>query len=182
VVEFYHESKVGPGPSRKALEEFARPTGGFLIGPSSVISDPAVATVAGEMGWAPYPMIGTTSVAPLAGVGLAVPLYAPHSDMSYKAITCLTAPPVMGALMSSAGHSSSRLTTYDDPALVTTYPMALVVKAAITSGRAVPRTPYWNLVRAAIDESWSPLGTVTVDDTPKDSQRVVTARLRGELP
>ena len=85
------------------------------------------------------------------------------------------------SLMSSAGHSSSRLTTYDDPALGTSYPLASVAKAAVTSGRAVPETPYWNLVRAAIDESWSPAAKVTVD-TPKQSQRIVTAQLRGKLP
>ena len=182
VVEFYSESKVGPGPSRDALESFAGPTGGFLLGPSSVVSDPALASVAADLGWAPYPMISTKSVAPLAGVGLAVPLYAPRSDLSYKAITCLTQPPVMLALMSSAGHSASRLTTYDDPSLATTYPMAAVAKAAVASGQAVPSTPYWNLVRAAIDESWKPLADVSIDGTPKHTQRVVTARLRGELP
>ncbi len=181
VVKFYNDAKVGPGPSRNALEAFAAPNGGFLLAPSSVISDPALAGVAADMGWAPYPMNGTTSVAPLAGIGLAVPLYATHTDLSYRAISCLTSPSVMRAIMSSAGHSSSRLTTYDDPALGTTFPMALVTKAAVTSGRAVPTTPYWNLVRRAIDDSWLPLTGVN-DDTPKNSQRIVTARLRGDLP
>ncbi len=69
------------------------------------------------MGWTPYPAVGATSVAPLSGVGLAVPLYAPHSDLSYKAITCLTSPSAISAVMASAGHSASRLTTYDDPAV-----------------------------------------------------------------
>ncbi len=182
VVEFYHDSMVGPGPSRDALAAFAAPRGGFLLAPSSVISDPALVAVARDMGWAPYPMIGTSSVAPLAGVGLAVPLYAPHSDLSYKAITCLTSPPVMVAVMTSAGHSSSRLTTYDDPSVTSAYPMADVTKAAVTSGRAVPTTPYWHLVRAAIDESWRPLAEVTADGTPSHAQRVVAARLRGDLP
>lgn len=182
VVEFFSEAQIGPGPSRDALEAFAAPNGGFLLAASSVISDPAMAAVVADTGWAPYPMIGTSSVAPLSGVGLAVPLYAPRSDLSYAAITCLTGPEVMRALMSSAGHSSSRLTTYDDPALGTTFPMASVAKAAVASGRAVPRTPYWNLVRRGIDESWRPLTEVTVDETPETSQRIVTARLRGELP
>lgn len=182
VVEFFNEAKVGSGPSRDALETFAGPTGGFLLGPSSVISDPAVATIAADLGWSAYPTIGTTSVAPLSGVGLAVPLFAKHSNRSYEAITCLTSPSVMLALMSGAGHSSSRLTTYDDPALGTSYPMAAVAKAAIVTGRSVPKTPYWNLIRNAIDQSWRPLAEITVDDTPKRSQHIVTARLRGELP
>ncbi len=182
VVEFYNDSKVGPGPSRDALASFAAPTGGFLLAPSSVISDPALVAVARDMGWAPYPMIGTSSAAPLAGVGLAVPLYAPNSELSFKAITCLTSPAVMVAIMSSAGHSSSRLTTYDDPSLASAYPMAAVTKAAVTSGRAVPTTPYWHLVRTAIDESWRPLAEVTSERTPSQAQRAVTARLGGDLP
>ncbi len=182
VVEFYNEAKVGPGPSRNALRAFASPSGGFLLASSSAISDPELAAVAADLGWAPYPMTGTTSVAPLAGVGLAVPLFAPHTDLSYRAISCLTAPPIMLSLMSSAGHSSSRLTTYDDPALGVTFPMAAVAKAAVTTGSAVPNTPYWNLVRRAINESWLPLAEVSVDDTPTNSQHIVTSRLRGELP
>ncbi len=182
IVEYFRESRLGPGPSRDALKAFAGPNGGFLLAPTSVLSDPTVAPVAADLGWAPYPAIGSSSVAPLSGVGLAVPLYAPRSDLSYRAIGCLTAQPVMLTLMSTAGHSSSRLTTYDDPALGTTFPMAAVARAAVMTGRAVPKTPYWNLVRAAIDESWTPLDEVTVDDTPEHSQRVVTARLRGELP
>ncbi len=182
VVEFFNEAKVGTGPSRDALESFAGPTGGFLLGPSSIIAAPAVTAIAADLGWSAYPTIGATSVAPLSGVGLAVPLYAKHSNRSYKAITCLTSPSVMLTLMSGAGHSSSRLTTYDDPALGTSYPMAAVTKAAILTGRSAPKTPYWNLVRSAIDRSWRPLAEVTVDETPKHSQHVVTARLRGELP
>ncbi|MEO6605776.1 MAG: hypothetical protein ABIN55_09200, partial [Aeromicrobium sp.] len=182
VVEFFNEAKLGSGPSREALDAFAGPNGGFLIGPSSIVSDPGVVAIAADLGWSPYPTVGATSVAPLSGVGLAVPLYAEHSDLSYKAITCLTSPSVMLAIMSSAGHSSSRATTYDDPALGATYPMATVTKAAVATGISVPKTPYWNLVRGGIDRSWRPIAEVTVDDTPKDSQRIVTRRLRGELP
>ena len=182
VVEFFNEANVGPGPSRDALEAFAGPNGGFLLGPSSIISDPAVATIAADLGWSAYPTVGTTSVAPLSGVALAVPLYAKNTGRSYEAITCLTSPSVMLTLMSGAGHSSSRLTTYDDPALGTSFPMAFVTKTAVQSGRSAPKTPYWHLVRSAIDQSWRPLAEVTVDDTPAQSQRIVTARLRGELP
>lgn len=182
VVEFYDESAVGPGPSADALRSFAEPDGGFLLAPSSVISDPALASVAAEMGWAPYPLVASTSVAPLSGVALAVPLFAPRSDLSYRAISCLTSAPSMRALMTSVGHSASRLTTYDFPAVKAAYPMAAVTRAAVMSGRSVPITPYWPLVRSAINESWAPLEDVSGSETPRLSQRIVTARLAGQLP
>jgi multiple sugar transport system substrate-binding protein len=181
VVEFYRESRVGPGPSADALTAFSGPDGGFLIAPSSVISDPAVAAVAPDMGWTAYPAIGDTSVAPLSGVGLAVPLYAVHSDLSYRAITCLTSPDTLRAIMESAGHSASRLTMYDDPGVKTSYPMAAVTRKAVQTGSAVPVTPFWHVVQDAIDDTWTPLSDVTGDRTPEDSQAAVRAALDGDL-
>ena len=182
VAEFYRGSHVGPGPSKDALSAFAGVDGGFLLAPVSVITDPALAAVAPDMGWAPYPLVGKSSVAPLSGVELAVPLYAPHSVLSYRAISCLTSATSMRTLMTSSGHSASRLTTYDDPAVKTAYPMAAVTKPAVASGRAVPVTPYWHLIRTGIDDSWAPLKRVTAGDTPGLSQKVVSAQLAGEVP
>jgi multiple sugar transport system substrate-binding protein len=180
VVEFYLDSDRGPGPSRDALEAFAAPDGGFLLGPSSIISDPAVAAVAADMGWTAYPAVGNTSVAPLSGVGLAVPLYAPHSDLSYDAINCLTSPTALASIMAGAGHSPSRLTAYDDPSVKQTYPMATVTKAAVKSGSVLPVTPYWAVAQAAIDETWLPLQDFS-QSTLERSQRAVRAAIRGEL-
>ena len=153
----------------------------FLLAPSSVISDPALASVAADLGWTAYPAVGPTSVAPLAGVALAVPLYAPRTDLSYRAISCLTSATAMRTIMTGAGHSSSRLTTYDDPAVQNAYPMAKVTKKAVQSGVAVPSTPYWHLVQDAIDTTWNPITSVTADTTPGTSQAAALAALRGGL-
>ncbi|MGZ5368893.1 extracellular solute-binding protein [Aeromicrobium sp.] len=182
ILQLYDGAEIGPGPSVDALEEFAGTSGGFLLAPTSVVSDPTLAAVAADLQWAPYPVVDadSPSVAPLAGVALAVPLYAPHTDLSYKAINCLTTASSMEALMSSAGHSSSRMTTYDD--VKSSYPMAAVARKAMTSGASVPKTPYWQAVRAGILDTWLPLGAVEAQTTPSASQKAVTARLAGELP
>ena len=182
VVEFYLESDRGPGPSKDALKKFAAPNGGFLLAPSSVISDPDVAAVASDMAWTAYPTVTDTSVAPLSGVGLAVPLYAPHSDLSYQAISCLTSPTALATIMASAGHSASRLTTYDDPAIKTSYPMAAVTKPAVQSGATLPVTPYWPVAQAALDDTWLPLRDFSQDTTLERSQKAVSAAIAGELP
>ena len=182
VVEFYLGSHRGPGPSKDALKKFASPDGGFLLAPSSVISDPDVAAVASDMAWTAYPAVADTSVAPLSGVGLAVPLYAPHSDLSYQAISCLTSPTALTSIMASAGHSASRLTAYDDPAIKRSYPMAAVTKPAVQSGATLPVTPYWQVAQAALDDTWLPLRDFSQDTTLERSQKAVHAAIAGELP
>jgi multiple sugar transport system substrate-binding protein len=181
-IDFFLDSGRGPGPSRDALDAFAAPDGGFLLAPSSIISDPAVAAVAADMGWTAYPAVGDRSVAPLSGVGLAVPLYAPHTALSYRAISCLTSPESLASIMTNAGHSASRLTTYDDPAVKAAYPMAKVARAAVESGTTLPVTPYWHVAQRAIDETWLPLSGFSPDSTLERSQRAVSAAIAGELP
>lgn len=182
VVEFYLDADRGPGPSKDALKKFAAPNGGFLLAPSSVISDPDVASVASDMAWTAYPTVAESSVAPLSGVGLAVPLYAPHSDLSYQAISCLTSPTSLTSIMAGAGHSASRLTTYDDPAVQRSYPMAAVTRPAVQTGVALPVTPYWQLARVALDDTWLPLRDFSQDSTLERSQKAVRAAIAGELP
>jgi len=182
VVEFYLESTRGPGPSKEALKRFAASGGGFLLGPTSVISDPDVASVASDMAWTAYPTVGDTSIAPLSGVGLAVPLYATHSDLSYQAISCLTSPSMLTSIMASTGHSASRLTAYDDPAVKQSYPMAAVSKPAVQSGVALPVTPYWQVAQTALDDTWLPLSAFSQDKTLERSQKAVRAAIAGELP
>ncbi len=134
------------------------------------------------MAWTAYPTVGDTSVAPLSGVGLAVPLYAPHSELSYAAITCLTSPTILTSIMASAGHSASRLTTYDDPAVKKSYPMAAVTKPAVQSGATLPVTPYWQVAQSALDDTLLPLRDFSQDSTLERSQKAVQAAIAGELP
>jgi multiple sugar transport system substrate-binding protein len=182
VVALYLGSPGSTGPSKEALKKFAAPDGGFLLAPSSVIADPDVAAVASDMSWTSYPAVTDTSVAPLSGVGLAVPLYAPHSDLSYQAISCLTSSVNLASIMTSAGHSASRMTTYDDSAVKGSYPMAAVTRPAVLSGTTLPVTPYWQVAEAALDDSWLPLRDFSPSATLERSQKAVRAAIAGELP
>ena len=184
VIAYYQESGVGSGPSADALKSFAGSRGGFLLASTSAISDPAVASIAAEMQWAPWPIIetGSASVAPLSGRGLAVSLYSPNSELAFDAIECLTSAQSMEALMVTSGHSSARSTTYDTEEINASYPMAKVTRQSVLDGASVPVSPYWSQISAGIMGSWLPLSSVAIVQTPKDSQRVVEALLAGELP
>lgn len=182
IVELYHQSDVGPGPSEDALSAFAGPNGGFLVASVSAVTDPALASVAGDMVATAYPTVAGTSAAPLAGVNLAVPKSAPRPARSFDAIECLTSPDVLTPLMTEAQHSASRLTTYDDKAVTAAFPQGKVARAAVEDGATVPITPYWFQVRRAIDETWRPTQDVTQDATPVASQAAVESAVEGTLP
>lgn len=181
VVELYDEAGVGPGPSPDALTGFAGTDGGFLIASTSAIADPVLSTVQSDMVAAAYPVIGNTSVAPLAGAALAVPAHAPDRDASFAAIGCLTSPPVLQQIMSGPQHSASRLSTYDDPGVKAAFRGGTVARDALASGATVPATPLWSVVADALVETWSPVGDVTQSSTPDDSQAEVEAAVQGRI-
>jgi multiple sugar transport system substrate-binding protein len=185
IVEAYSDAGVGVGlargPSTEARSLFAGPHGGLLLAPSSAISDPTLAAVALDLSWGPYPVVDPTAVggAPLVGMGLGVPLFARHPSLAYAAIGCLTAVPQEIALMNSSGHSAARQTIYDEIAIKTNYPFTAVAQSAVAHGVIEPRTPWWHLVRRAIDQTWSPVGDVDARATPRESDQRVVALLAG---
>lgn len=181
VVEFYDEAGVGPGPSPDALRAFAGPDGGFLIASTSAIADPTLGPVQSDMVAAAYPVIGNASVAPLAGVALAVPADAPNAELSFAAIGCLTSPPVLQQLMSGPQHSASRVTTYDDPGVKAAFRGGEVARAAVPTGVTVPATSLWSVVTDALVETWSPIADVTQGTTPRTSQPEVEAAIEGRI-
>ncbi len=181
IVEFYHQSGVGPGPSPKALARFAGPSGGFLVASTSAIADPALAAVQADMRAASYPATADASVAPMAGVGLAVPAHARDRAQAFSAIDCLTSPTSLQTLMTGPQHSASRLATYQDPAVTTAFRSAEVALMGLATGVSAPQTPFWANVVDALDETWRPIAAVTQDETPEASQAEVQAAIEGTV-
>lgn len=179
VVELYHQAGIGPGPSRDAITRFAASSGGFLVASTSAIADPALAAVQSDMRATTYPVLGDAVVAPLAGVGLAVPAHAAHRKQAFAAIACLTSPAALQQLATGSQHSASRLATFDDPSVAAGFRSTDAALASVTTGVAVPATPYWAQVVDAIDETWR--RDVNQDETPDASQAEVRAAIRGEL-
>lgn len=181
VVEYFAEVRLGPGPSEDAPARFAADPNGFLLAPSSVISDPALRAVATDLSWTAYPAVSSTSIAPLTGVGLGVPLYARHTKQSYDAISCLQSDASLARLMTSAGHASAKSSTFASSTVQAGYPLASVVKAAVTSGVALPSTPYWQRARVALEDTWLPVTDVSTTSTPRRSQQAVRDLVAGGL-
>lgn len=180
IVEYLATARLGTAPSADAAAAFAR-RGGFAVAPSSFVSDPEVAAVAGDLQWAAFPQVADTPAAPATGLALAVPLYAPDTTASYEAVSCLTSPESMGAIMTASGHSAARATTYDLQEVVDGYPLAAVTRPALETAVTLPQTPYWSRVRAALTSAWTPLANVG-PSTPRTSQRAVVDAVAGRLP
>lgn len=180
IVEFLAQARLGGDPTDAAGAELAR-RGGFVLAPSSFVSDPEVAAVAGDLQWTAYPQVGETPAAPATGAALAVPLYAPDTSLSYDAIACLTSADSLAALMTGSGHSAARVTTYDAQDVVAGYPLADVTRPALETAVALPQTPYWMRARAALVKSWTPISQVGAS-TPELSQRAVRDAVGGGLP
>lgn len=181
IVELYHQSGVGPGPSAGALARFAGPGGGFLLASTSAIADPALAAVQADMRATSYPAAVDASIAPVAGVELAVPAHAKNRAQAFSVIDCLTSPTSLQTLMTGPQHSASRLSTYQDPAVPTSFRSAEVALTALATGLSVPQTPFWANVIDALDETWLPVSSVTQDETPEASQAEVRAAVEGTV-
>jgi multiple sugar transport system substrate-binding protein len=171
-----------PGPSPDAAQRFAARSGSFLIAPSSVVSDPALGAVGRDLRWTSFPMVDAESIAPPDGAGLAVPLFARHSALSWDAISCLTSDASMREIMTGSGHSAARASLYEDEDVVAGYPLADVTEPAVRSGVAVPVTPYWSRVREALVDTWTPAQDVDPTTTPQRSERAVADAVAGRLP
>ncbi|KQX72354.1 extracellular solute-binding protein [Aeromicrobium sp. Root472D3] len=181
VVELYDDAGVGPGPSRDALTRFAGAGGGFLLASTSAISDPALAGVQTDLRAAAYPVDGTAAVAPLAGVGLAVPASARDRAEAFEAIACLTSATSLQALATGPQHTPSRVGVLDDPAVAPAFRSLDAAKASASTGVTVPVTPLWANVVDALDETWRPVAGVTQDGTPRTSQAEVEAVVEGTV-
>lgn len=182
VIEFYRESLVGPGPRPDATARFAGEGGGFLLAPSSALSDPAMQAIAPELSTAAYPVIAETAPAPAAGISLAVARDAEDASAAADLISCLIAPEQQRDLVIESGHGAARPAVYDDKDVQEKSATAALVQEALTTAQPVQPTPYWNAIRRAIDRTWQPIDGVTASTTPQESQREITAALRGELP
>lgn len=183
IVELYQGSGVGPGPSADAVTRFAGAGGGFLVAPTSAISDPALSAVQADMRVTGYPTVVDASIAPLAGVGLAVPAYGRALDRqaAFSTIECLTSPTSLQALSTVSQHTPSRIGVLDDPAVAGGFRSADVARASATTGTTVPAVAEWANVVDALDETWRPLADVTPGATPRTSQAEVQAALDGTI-
>jgi multiple sugar transport system substrate-binding protein len=181
IVQFYAASGVGPGPSSHAFAEFAGTRGAFLLARASARTEPALASVSGDMKAVPYPVIDGLSIAPLSGAALAVPASSDRQSEAFKVIECLTSLQTEVRAMRNSGLGSARTFVYGSSAVTDNVPQADLFLTAANSGVNVPSSPHWFRAEQALRTSWTPLSDVTTRSTPKKSAAAVKAAVKGGL-
>jgi multiple sugar transport system substrate-binding protein len=181
IVRFYAGAGIGPGPSPDALQEFAGARGGFLVSDSSVIADPILAPIVSDMHAVPYPVVDGESVAPLSGASLAVPKSAPDTRRSFQAVSCLASKDSQQQMMIGSGHGAALASVHTASEVKTALPSDEIALKASATGVNVPITPYWQRVRAALRDTWTPITNVSPATTPAESGRAIKDLVAGGL-
>ena len=181
IVHYYAGSAVGTGPSDHAFAEFAGTRGAFLLARASARTEPALASVSGDMKAMPYPAIGGLSVAPLTSASLAVPAASDRRSDAFKAVACLTSMQSEIKAMRNSGLGSARSFVYGSSAVKENVPQADAFLTAANSGANVPSSPHWFRAEQALSSTWLPLSSVSTRSTPKDSAAAVRAAVKGGL-
>lgn len=181
IVQFYATSGVGPGPSDQAYAEFAGTRGAFLLARASARSDPALASISGDMKAVEYPVVDGPSKAPLVGAALAVPTTSTHRSAAFKAVACLTTLGSEVQAMRNSGLGAARSAAYASTAIKDRVPQADLFLEAASTGVNVPATPHWYRAEQALQASWTPIADVSPRSTPKRSGAAVSAAIRGGL-
>jgi multiple sugar transport system substrate-binding protein len=181
LVQFYMASGLGPGPSDRALTEFAGTRGAFLIARASARTAREVVAVAADMRPLRYPVIGGLSKSPVAAAALAVPASSENRKAAFSAVTCLTSADAQAEVMVNSGRGAARSSVYHDGNVRRVVPYASTLMSAAREGVNVPSTPYWHLAERAIDAAWTPLSAVAPNHTPKESADAVATLVGGGL-
>jgi len=182
IVQFYASAGIGTGPSAQAFAEFAGTRGAFLLARASARTEPALASVSGDMKAIPYPVVDGLSVAPLTGASLAVPVASDHKSEAFKVISCLTTMQAEVQAMRNSGLGSARSSVYDSPAVAENVPQADIFLKAANEGVNVPSSPHWFRAEQALRDAWTPISSVRPQTTPKKSAAAVTDVVKGGLP
>ncbi len=139
-------------------------------------------SVVDDYGWAMYPQAveGEQSRPPYGGINLGVGAFSAHVDLAYEAAQCIVSPDKQASYFLSDGNPPSSLVAFDDPEVQETFPMADAIRESLQNAAPRPQTPFYNEVSSSLQRTWHPPRSVSPDTTPRRSDELITAVLRGE--
>jgi len=184
VVEYYSDSDVGPGPSETAVSAFAGSQGGFLIAPASTWSSGLLAPLGSEYGVAAYPIVDESTAGNNPGESevLAISADSTRTEQARALLDCLTDDETVSALVAATGHAPARDALLGYVGVTGAVPTNEVLTEVLPTAVTVPVSEHWNAIRRAIDATWLPLESVTLNATPQQAAAAVEAAEQGTLP
>lgn len=139
-------------------------------------------SVLDDYGWTlyPSPVAGRPSAPPYGGINLGVGAFSRHKDLALDASQCIVRPENQAYYFVTNGNPAALESVYDDPKVVTAFPMAATIRQSLKQAAPRPQTPYYNEVSSTIQRTWHPLGAVDPGTTPHRTAEIIKAVLRKE--
>ncbi|MCW2507327.1 MAG: Carbohydrate transporter substrate-binding protein family [Modestobacter sp.] len=169
---------------------FEGPDAGFQVNYPFVWGRALAAVKAGTMdrsvpddfGWALYPQVdaGTPSAPPYGGINLGISAFSKHVDLAYAASECITSTENQAYYFTTNGNPASDTTVYDDPDVLTVFPMAPTILQSLGQAKSRPQTAYYSELSGGIQEQYHPTASIDPETTPRKATDFITAVLRKE--
>jgi multiple sugar transport system substrate-binding protein len=169
---------------------FEGPDAGFQVNYPFVWGRALAAVKAGTMqqsvpddfGWALYPEVdaGTPSAPPYGGINLGVGAFSKHTDLAYAATECITSTENQAYYFTTNGNPASDTAVYDDPEVLTVFPMAPTILQSLEQAAPRPQTAYYSEVSGGLQREYHPTSSVNPKTTPQKATDFITAVLRKE--
>jgi multiple sugar transport system substrate-binding protein len=137
-------------------------------------------SVLDDYGWAIYPRVDADRPAapPYGGINLGIGAFSNHRDDALEAAQCITSAQNQAYYFISNGNPAALESVYDDPEVVQAFPMASTIRQSLQQAAPRPQTPYYNEVSATIQRTWHPTTSVTPQQTPAETARIIRAVLQ----
>ncbi|SDP39627.1 multiple sugar transport system substrate-binding protein [Klenkia soli] len=135
-----------------------------------------------DYGWALYPRVDadTETAPPYGGINLGVGAFSEHPDFAYEATECITSTENQAYYFVSNGNPASDTTVYEDPDVLSEFPMAPTILESLQLAKPRPQTPYYSEVSGGIQREYHPTASVDPEQTPQDATELIEAVLRKE--
>jgi len=140
-----------------------------------------------DLGWARYPTTtpgqdADASKPPVGGIDIGVGAYTEHPDWAIEAAQCVTTTEAQTALAVGPGLMPSTNAAYDAVKAEGSYPEDLVelFRSSVDQGGPRPKSAYYAMISAALQDRWHSPATVDPDKTPEESAKYIADVLQGK--
>ncbi len=136
-----------------------------------------------DVGFTMYPrtVADKPSKPPFGGIEIAVGKNSRHVDLAYDAAACITNQEHQVLYMVHTGNPASRKKAFNDPAVKKAFPngLAALIRRSLDNAAPRPLSPYWGDMSTALQQRFSPPGSVT-QETPAEAQQFILDVLNGK--
>jgi multiple sugar transport system substrate-binding protein len=139
-------------------------------------------SVVDDYGWALYPQVdpGRESAPPYGGINIGVGAFSNHPDLAFAATECITSEENQAYYFTSNGNPASRLSVFEDPEVISAFPMAPVIAQSLQQAAPRPQTPYYSEVSGSLQRTYHPPTGVAPGTTEPAAAELIRAVLSGE--